>query len=238
MSAIITNLAGKHVRRVVTQHATQYEPVDPLYIFYEDDQGRRKRTKRPPPPGLTKKEAQILRKIQRRAHYLDKGFYICGIRFGWTFLIGLIPGLGDLVDALLNYTLVLKPSKKELELPDWLIRQMYFNNAVSAGVGLIPLAGDIILAMWKANSRNAKLVEEFLRVKGEENMANGLQSLTPYTDERGRRVDHPAQNAAREVMRSESQQNGMQQPTTAQTQPTTTTSRKWWSKKDKSQQQV
>lgn len=111
------------------------------------------------------------------------------------------PLAGDIVDATLNYTLVLRPSKRDLDLPDWLTRQMLFNNVVSAGVGLIPIAGDIVLAMWKANSRNAKLLEEFLRVKGEENMANGLQNLTPYTDERGRRIDHPAQPAARDVAR-------------------------------------
>jgi hypothetical protein len=39
---------------------------------------------RPPPPGLTKEEAKLLRKISRRAHYLDKGFHICGFKFGWT----------------------------------------------------------------------------------------------------------------------------------------------------------
>lgn len=39
---------------------------------------------RPPPPGLTKKEAALLRKIQRRAHYLDKGINLCGFRVGWT----------------------------------------------------------------------------------------------------------------------------------------------------------
>lgn len=80
---------------------------------------------------------------------------------------------------------------------------MLFNNAVSAGVGLIPLAGDLVLAIWKANSRNAKLLEEFMRVKGEENMANGLPNLTPHVDERGKRVDHPAQGAARAVARGE-----------------------------------
>jgi len=45
---------------------------------------------------------------------------------------------------------------------------MLFNNAVSAAVGFIPLLGDIVLATWKANSRNAFLLEEFLRVRGEE----------------------------------------------------------------------
>jgi aspartate/methionine/tyrosine aminotransferase len=70
---------------------------------------------RPPPPGLTKKEAQLLKKIARRAHYLDKGFNLCGLRFGWTAIIGLIPGAGDIADASLNYLLVLKPAKEGAE---------------------------------------------------------------------------------------------------------------------------
>ena len=45
---------------------------------------------------------------------------------------------------------------------------MLFNNAISAGVGFVPIVGDIMLAVWKANSRNAALLEEFLRVRGEE----------------------------------------------------------------------
>lgn len=53
-------------------------------------------------------------------------------------------------------------------IPDWLIRKMLLNNAVSAAVGFIPLAGDVVLAMFKANSRNAALLEEYLRIRGEE----------------------------------------------------------------------
>lgn len=45
---------------------------------------------------------------------------------------------------------------------------MLLNNAISAGVGFVPIVGDIILAMYKANSRNAALLEEYLRVRGEE----------------------------------------------------------------------
>ncbi|PWZ01544.1 hypothetical protein BCV70DRAFT_198975 [Testicularia cyperi] len=186
-------VANKITKRLVSTHAKQYEPEDPLYEFYTDVNGKQKRRKRPLPPGLTKAEARLLKKIKKRAHYLDKGFYICGFRFGWTFFIGLIPGLGDATDAALNYTLVVRPVKKELaDRPDWLVRQMMFNNAVSAGVGLVPLVGDIALAVWKANSRNAKLLEELLRVRGEENLANGLQGLTPYPEG----YPHPAQDAA------------------------------------------
>lgn len=42
------------------------------------------------------------------------------------------------------------------------------NNAVSAAVGFIPIVGDVVLAAFKANSRNAALLEEFLRIRGEE----------------------------------------------------------------------
>jgi hypothetical protein len=45
---------------------------------------------------------------------------------------------------------------------------MLTNNAVSAAVGFVPLVGDVILAAFKANSRNAALLEEFLRIRGEE----------------------------------------------------------------------
>jgi hypothetical protein len=51
-----------------------------------------------------------------------------------TSATGFVPVLGDVVNATLNYTLVVKPSKK-LDIPDWLVQKMYVNNAVSAGVG-------------------------------------------------------------------------------------------------------
>jgi hypothetical protein len=66
----------------------------------------------------------------------------------------------DVADAALNYFLVLRPSKKA-ELPSWLVSQMVGNNVVSAGVGVIPLVGDVLLGIWKANSRNAHLYVVF-----------------------------------------------------------------------------
>lgn len=63
---------------------------------------------------------------------------------------------------------------------------------VSAGVGLVPIAGDIALAVWKANSRNAKLLELHLRKIGQENISNGLSGLTPDTNAPA----HPNPNVA------------------------------------------
>ena len=53
-------------------------------------------------------------------------------------------------------------------IPGWLLSKMLLNNAISVGVGVVPIVGDIVLAMFKANSRNAALLEEYLRVRGEE----------------------------------------------------------------------
>jgi len=92
---------------------------------------------------------------------------------------------------------------------------MWLNNGVSAGVGLVPIAGDMILAIYKANSRNAKLLEEYLRILGEEHIAAGLPNLTPEPTPlpgqrvgkgRGQEDTHPAQPAAKQLVKDHSQQ--------------------------------
>ncbi|KAI8980160.1 hypothetical protein BD414DRAFT_493831 [Trametes punicea] len=163
----MSNLAIKAGRKLFERNLEQYQPADPLYETYVDKKGRQRRRRRPIPPGLSTRDAKILKSVQRRAHYLDKGFSLCGLRFGWTFIIGIIPGAGDVADATLNYLLVVRKAK-QAEIPDWLLRRMLLNNAVSAAVGFVPFVGDVVLAMFKANSRNAALLEEFLRIRGEE----------------------------------------------------------------------
>jgi len=37
---------------------------------------------------------------------------MCGLRFGWTFIIGLIPIAGDVTDALLSHHLIVKKAQK------------------------------------------------------------------------------------------------------------------------------
>ncbi|GJE96221.1 DUF4112 domain-containing protein [Phanerochaete sordida] len=154
-------------KKLFQKNLAQYTPSDPLYETYVDKKGRERRRKRELPPGLSERDAKILKSVKRRAHYLDKGFNLCGVRFGWTFIIGIVPGAGDVADAALNYFLVVRKAR-QAELPEWLVGRMLFNNAVSAGVGFIPIVGDIVLAAYKANSRNAALLEEFLRIRGEE----------------------------------------------------------------------
>ncbi|KAG6872668.1 hypothetical protein C0995_007775 [Termitomyces sp. Mi166 len=165
MTFILTK-AGK---KLFEKHLEQYAPQDPLYEMYTDSKGKQQRRKRALPPGLSPRDAKILQSVKRRAHYLDKGFHLCGFRFGWTFLIGLIPVVGDVVNALLNYYLVIRKAK-QADLPGWLSQRMMMNNLASAVVGSVPVVGDVVVAVFKTNSRNAALLEEMLRLRGEEYM--------------------------------------------------------------------
>jgi hypothetical protein len=168
MSTLLNNpLLNKTGKALFEKHLAQYSPADPMYEEYTDARGRKKRRRREIPPGLSARDRKILKSVQRRAHYLDKGFSICGMRFGWTFIIGIVPGAGDVGDIALNYLLVVRKAR-QADLPNWLVRKMLQTNAASALMGLVPFAGDVALAAFKANSRNAALLEEFLRIRGEE----------------------------------------------------------------------
>jgi len=165
-------IAKKAGLAVFAKHMDNYTPSDPYYEVYTDKKGREKRRRRDIPPGLSERDSRILKSVNRRAHHLDRGFSLCGFRFGWTFLLSLIPLVGDVTDAFLNYRLVVCKAK-QADIPAWLLRKMLFNNAVSAGLSFFPVVGDILLGVWKANSRNAALLEEFLRIRGEEFLKGG-----------------------------------------------------------------
>ena len=45
---------------------------------------------------------------------------------------------------------------------------MVGNQFIATGIGLVPVVGDVGIAMFKTNFRNAALLEEYLRIRGEE----------------------------------------------------------------------
>ena len=61
-------------------------------------------------------------------------------RYRWRILWLTSAAIGDLSDIALNYYLVVRKCR-QAEIPDWLLRKMLMNNAVSAGLGLVPVAG-------------------------------------------------------------------------------------------------
>jgi Domain of unknown function (DUF4112) len=52
-------------------------------------------------------------------------------------------------------------------LPNEVKAKMLFNIILDFGIGLVPFLGDIADALFRANTRNAVVLEKFLRAKGE-----------------------------------------------------------------------
>ncbi|EER38859.1 conserved hypothetical protein [Histoplasma capsulatum H143] len=51
-----------------------------------------KKKRKAAPEGISARDAKILTKVKRRAYRLDLClFNFCGIRFGWSSVIGLVP---------------------------------------------------------------------------------------------------------------------------------------------------
>lgn len=215
-------LLGKAGKKLFEKHLEQYAPADPKYEFYVDEHGKQKRRKRELPPGLSVRDAKILKSVKNRASRLDRGFNLCGFRFGYTFFIGLVPIVGDVTNIGLNYFLVVRKAK-QADLPDWLVRRMLFNNALSGAISFIPFVGDVLLAIVKANSRNAALLEEFLRVRGEEFIAIRVEGGDPDKIQKeaakAARKNRGGSKKGKEAGRSEEIVPGVTKHDAAQVQP-------------------
>jgi hypothetical protein len=113
------------------------------------------------PPPLTRidfPEAPRLKRIRFMSQLLDNWLRLPGgFRIGLDPIIGLLPGIGDLLGTLLSLILVYDAAR--LGIPKRVLLQMLGNVLLEALVGDIPLLGDIFDAVWKANIRNLRLVE-------------------------------------------------------------------------------
>ena len=68
-------------------------------------------------------------------------------------------------------------TKVEGGLPNGIKMQMLFNIALDFAIGLIPFVGDLADALYKANTRNAVLLEKHLREKGRKALGNSNQPV-------------------------------------------------------------
>ncbi|MGA2249036.1 DUF4112 domain-containing protein [Terracidiphilus sp.] len=93
---------------------------------------------------------------------LDEAFRIPGtnFRFGIDGIIGLIPGLGDVLAGLLS--LIIPIAAWIRGVPYVTLFRMAVNIAIGVLVGAIPLFGDIFDVAWKANRRNYLLLQRHL----------------------------------------------------------------------------
>jgi len=98
---------------------------------------------------------ETLRKLEI---LLDEAFRVPGttVRFGIDGIIGLVPGLGDVLAGLLS--LIIPIAAWIRGVPYITLMRMAANLGIGVLVGTIPLFGDIFDIVWKANRRNYRLL--------------------------------------------------------------------------------
>jgi hypothetical protein len=83
-----------------------------------------------------------------------------GLRVGLDGIIGVIPGVGDLVTATVGLVLIGEGLKRGMPLHR--LAQMVFNLVLDTGAGVVPGVGDVFDFFWKSNQRNLTILEDYL----------------------------------------------------------------------------
>jgi len=102
---------------------------------------------------------QDLATVRRWARLLDSQFRIPGTRltFGLDPIIGLVPGVGELVGPV--FGLVVMVHAWKMGVPKVIMARMLVNAGIDAIAGIVPLVGDVVDLFWKANLANVRLLE-------------------------------------------------------------------------------
>jgi hypothetical protein len=122
-----------------------------------------------PKPGEL--EADLAR-VRQLATLLDAQFVFAGIKFGLDAIVGLIPVAGDIATALIGaYPLYIA---RKHNLGKVVRARMISNLLIDWAVGSIPLVGDIVDVGFKANLKNADLLEKAVaKAKGRTGIDGG-----------------------------------------------------------------
>ena len=109
-------------------------------------------------PGRRQKNGLSDENLDYLVAILDDFIRIPGtsIRVGLDPLLGLIPGIGDVLTGVLSFLLVFAGWQRGLSRVTLL--RMVMNIAIDTLGGLIPLVGDAFDALWKSNRMNYHLL--------------------------------------------------------------------------------
>ncbi len=105
-------------------------------------------------------------KLRALARVMDSAIRIPGTQFriGMDALVGMIPGLGDVIGALVSGYIVVESAR--IGASRGTLMRMLANIGIEALVGAVPALGDLFDAAYRANDRNVRLLEEHVEEPG------------------------------------------------------------------------
>ncbi len=118
---------------------------------------------------------QRMQRLEKLAWLLDASIRLPGtrFRFGLDGLVGLVPGIGDLIGALVSLYIMFQSARAGA--PGSVLLRMLGNIVIEALVGLVPLLGDVFDMAFRANLRNVALLRNYQQ-----------QPATVHRESRGR----------------------------------------------------
>src|SRR5918992_3050676 len=108
---------------------------------------------------LTPQQEQRMAGLRRIAALLDNAFAVPGTsyRVGLDPILGIIPGIGDLISPLFTIGMLLQA--RQFGVPKIVQARMLINVAIDTLVGVVPVVGDLFDFAWKSNDKNLALLE-------------------------------------------------------------------------------
>ena len=113
-------------------------------------------------PGTTLGRGGGVTRARGLARVLDDLIRIPGTKIGVGLdpIIGLIPGVGDVIGGLMSGYILLIAAREGV--PASVMLRMLGNIALDSLVGIVPVVGDLFDVGMKSNRRNVDLLERYL----------------------------------------------------------------------------